>query len=116
MSWNPRDDALVQATLRVQCTYEFVGAARMKISLQRHAVNVDARNEAAKNIPPEAFNSMVHAVQKALPAEIFDPSGLVDYTFVAPDCFITRLMGKSRASVRNVFVPADAPHSFPARK
>ncbi len=116
VTWVPRPDAEIEATLRVSCTYEFVGAARMHVKLLRHAVEIDSRSEAATKLPPEHLEAMVEELQRALPTEIWDPSGLIDTTSVAPDFRIARFVGKRLAGVRNIFVPADTPFRFPVNR
>lgn len=113
MTWVPQPDTEIEATLRVSCTYKFIGAARMHVDLEGHAVEIDSRNEKAKKLPTEYLEPMVNQLQSALPTEIWDPSGLIDTTSVAPDFRIARFVGKRLAGVRNIFIPADSPIRFP---
>lgn len=108
------DDFRVQAKLTVVSNFEFVKAspARMMITLDGHQVKIlkiDAASKGPKQLEQEDTQTMVRELQKGVPAEIWDPSGLIDTTFVQPDLRINRFVGKRLAGVRNIFVPEHTP-------
>lgn len=89
--------AKVRGVLRIGCEYEFIGPARIQIALLAHTVRLDSA-------PVGDMQEMVAELQRALPPEIFDPSGIADHTVLAPHVRVSRFVGPRLAGVRDVFV------------
>ena len=102
------DGATIHAELLVRCTFTFVGAVRMEVKLQAHEVRFLERKDGKKINIPSNMDTLVVELQRALPMEFFDPSGLIEVTFLEPQFRIVRFLGKRIAGVRNVFT-RDAP-------
>lgn len=95
---------LIDATLTVRNSYTFVGPGRLEVELKNHTVKI-ASDVDSKDLP-EDMKRVVHEMQLALPIEFFDPSGLLDISYMDPDFRLARFLGKRLAGVRNVFVRA----------
>ena len=108
------DESRITAKLTVSSKFEFIKAnpSRMVITLEGHQVQiVDTNNNNNNNsMGQEESQTMVRELQKGVPAEIWDPSGIIDTTFIEPDLRINRFVGKRLAGVRNIFVPEHTPH------
>lgn len=105
---------VVNAVLRVLCSYQFVGPARMMVKLEDHQIRFVDNQDGVKSMTREALKDLVTDLQRTLPIELFDPSGLIDVTCVQPDFRIARFVGKRLAGVRNVFVSTSVPLHLPA--
>lgn len=108
----PGTDVGVEAVLRVICSYEFAGATRINVSLEDHQVRIPPQG--AGPIQPEELQALVIDLQRSIPIELFDPSGLQDVSVIQPDFRIARFLGKRIAGVRNVFQSDSVPHTVPA--
>lgn len=91
------------ANLAVNCSYQFVAPGRMEVSILEHKVTVE-EGEGIENNVPKDLQSVVLQLQRALPFEFFDPSGLIDVSYIEPDFRIMRFMGERVVGVRHVFV------------
>lgn len=112
-SWARRGgEKSVDAVLRVVCSYEFAGATRINVALEDHQVRIPPQT--AGPIQPEELQDLVMDLQRSLPIELFDPSGLQDISVIQPDFRIARFLGKRIAGVRNIFVSDSVPHTVPA--
>ncbi|CAN8076367.1 unnamed protein product [Agarophyton chilense] len=94
----------INASLDVECSYEFVTSFRLRIQLREHKVRLLPRKDGKPNKPPADMKRIITELQLALPREFFDPSGLMDVTYVDPTFRLSRFMGKKLAGVRNLFV------------
>lgn len=94
----------IMAYLWVVSEYQFLGAGRLRVHLREHKVKILQRQDGEKNKVPDNLQALITKLQLALPVEFFDPSGLLDVTYIEPDFRLARFMGKRLAGVRNVFV------------
>lgn len=102
-SYDSRDGQYhVSADLFVSCSYKFVGPGRLEVTLKNHKVQVQTKDGKESKIPPD-MQSVVVQLQRTLPIEFFDPSGLVDVSYIEPNFRVGRFVGKRAAGVRNVF-------------
>lgn len=92
----------VNAVLSVVCPYVFVGPGRLDVSLEKHNISITDREDGRPNELPD-LQSVITDLRLALPIEHFDPSGLLDISYIEPDFRISRFLGKRLAGVRNVF-------------
>lgn len=98
----------IMAYLWVISAYQFHGAGRLRVQLREHKVKILQRQDGEKNKMPGDLQALITKLQLALPIEFFDPSGLLDVTYIEPDFRLARFMGKRLAGVRNVFVRSAA--------
>lgn len=96
------------AYLWVISAYQFHSAGRLRVQLREHKVKILQRQDGEKNKMPGDLQALITKLQLALPIEFFDPSGLLDVTYIEPDFRLARFMGKRLAGVRNVFVRSAA--------
>lgn len=93
----------IYATLHVVCSYAFAGPGRLSIEVQEHKVRVLQRKDGKPNNVPDDLAPLIIELQMSLPPELFDPSGLVDVSYIEPDFRLARFLGKRVAGVRNIF-------------
>lgn len=91
------------ANLTVLNSYKFVGPGRMEVSLEDHKVEIVPREDKKPQDMPDDLKALITDMQLSLPVEFFDPSGLVDVSFLDPSFRLARFVGKRAAGVRNVF-------------
>lgn len=91
------------AELIVTNEYSFVEAGRLQIELKSHNVRLEDRQDGKKHEMPEDMDRVIKEMQLSLPVEHFDPSGLVDVSYLEPGHRIARFQGKRLAGVRNIF-------------
>lgn len=106
----PDGDDQVNAVLDVQCSYKFVGPGRLEVEVQEHKIRLLERADGKQNKVPD-LNVLVVELQRALPIEFFDPSGLIDVSYMTPDFRLARFVGKRLAGVRNIFTRSTPPES-----
>ncbi|PXF43837.1 hypothetical protein BWQ96_06458 [Gracilariopsis chorda] len=97
----------INATLDVECKYTFVGPSRLKLELLEHKVVILERSDGKRIQLPSDMNAVIAELRLGLPVEFFDPSGLLDVSYIEPNFRIARFMGKRVAGVRNVFIRND---------
>lgn len=95
------------AYLWVICEYKLVGPGRLKVSITEHKIKVLDGKDGRKVVVPEDMESVITNLRRALPMDFFDPSGLLDVSYIEPNFRIARFVGKRLAGVRNVFVRVD---------
>lgn len=96
------NEMYIDAVLAVECSYKFVGPGRLDVSLQKHTIKI-VDSKSVKDEIPEDMQAVVNQLRMALPIEHFDPSGLLDVSYIEPTFRICRFLGKRLAGVRNVF-------------
>lgn len=99
-----KQNGYIDATLNVICSYVFVGPGRMQISLDKHKVTINnnQKTEGQELELPDDWQAVISELRLALPIEHFDPSGLLDISYIEPDFRISRFLGKRLAGVRNI--------------
>lgn len=97
----------ISAYLWVICEYKFVGAGRLEVSIMEHKVKILQGKDGAKSNLPEDMEALIMTLRRALPIDFFDPSGLLDVSYIEPNFRLARFVGKRLAGVRNVFVRVD---------
>lgn len=101
-----------EAILYVKCTFRFIGAARIEVTLKEHEIRPREEvykpktrgKKVKKSVFPPDLDEMVQQLQRSLPREFFDPSGKIDISYLDADCRIAKFIGKRLAGVRNVYV------------
>lgn len=95
---------LINANLSVNCSYKFVGPGRFDVAVEGHKVTILGSDDGEKYDLPEDLKALIGELQLALPIDFFDPSGLVDVSYMEPNFRLARFVGKRIAGVRNIFV------------
>lgn len=97
----------INATFDVDCLYTFVGPSRLKLEVQEHKVQILDRADGKPNHLPSDMSAVLAELRLGLPFEFFDPSGLIDVSYIEPNFRVARFMGKRVSGVRNVFIRND---------
>lgn len=96
----------ILACLSVTCDYKFVGPGRLEVGVPKHVVDVFQREDGKKINPPKDMKRVISTLQLALPIDFWDPSGLLDVSYIEPNFRLARTVGRRLAGVRSVFVRA----------
>lgn len=94
----------IRFLLYVTASYSFQSPGRLRVQLKNHTVVAQPQEDGSKNLMPEDLQDLIRQLQKALPIEFFDPSGVIDITYLEPQFRLAKHMGNNVAGVRNVFV------------
>lgn len=100
----PKSLQQVNAEMIITASYQFVNSRRLDVKLDNHTAKILTRKDGQENILPDDMQAIMIELQLALPMDFFDPSGLIDITYIEPSFRLVRYVGKERAGVSNVFV------------